>query len=287
MSEEDAAYAEDWPSQTRKRIQPSADGELGGKVAWISGASSGIGLATALRFLEAGAHVVLSDIEELAAGSEGLLNNPRVVFTKCDVSDAAQVQASFDETVLAFGGIDIVVSNAGIAKSAMVEELALKDWERSFAVNSTGHFLVARAAMRILRAQGLGGSIVFNASKNVLAPGKGFGAYSAAKAAEAQLAKVLALEGADMGVRVNTVHPDAVFADTGLWSPEMRAERAKAHGVPVEELEDFYSQRNLLKRPVRPEDVAEAILFFASERSSRTTGAFLTVDGGVKSAFPR
>lgn len=141
--------------------------------------------------------------------------------------------------------------------------------------------------MRILRAQGLGGSIVFNASKNVLAPGKGFGAYSAAKAAAAQLAKVLALEGADMGVRVNTVHPDAVFAGTGLWSPEMRAERAKAHGVPVEELEDFYSQRNLLKRPVRPEDVAEAILFFASERSSRTTGAFLTVDGGVKSAFPR
>ena len=287
MSQEDAAHAEDWPLQTRKRVDASLGEELFGKVAWISGAANGIGLATARRFLRAGAHVVLADIQELEPGSQDLLIHPRVVFTKCDVTDAAQVQASFDETVLAFGGIDIVVSNAGIAKPAMVEELALKDWEQSFAVNATGHFLVARAAMRILRAQALGGSIVFNASKNVLAPGKGFGAYSAAKAAEAQLAKVLALEGADMGVRVNTVHPDAVFTDTRLWSPEMRAERAKAHGVPVEELEDFYSQRNLLKRPVRPEDVAEAILFFASERSSRTTGAFLTVDGGVKSAFPR
>ncbi|NJN14301.1 MAG: SDR family oxidoreductase, partial [Planctomycetes bacterium] len=136
-----------------------------------------------------------------------------------------------------------------------------------------------------MRRQGLGGAIVFNASKNVLAPGKGFGAYSASKAAEAQLAKVLALEGADFGVRVNCLHPDAVFRGTRLWSPEMRRERAKAHGVEVERLEEFYAARNLLKLPVRPEDVAEAALFFCSGRSSRITGAYLPVDGGVKEAF--
>jgi NAD(P)-dependent dehydrogenase (short-subunit alcohol dehydrogenase family) len=141
--------------------------------------------------------------------------------------------------------------------------------------------------MSVLRMQGIGGSIVFTASKNVLAPGKGFAAYSAAKAAEAQLAKVLALEAAEIGVRVNTLHPDAVFQGTRLWSDDVRRERARAHGVEVAALEDYYAGRNLLGKRVRPEDVAEAALFFASDRSSRTTGAFLTVDGGLREAFPR
>jgi len=272
-------HAEYWPLQARKQ-QPEP-GELAGKIAWISGAASGIGHSVTERFLEEGAHVVLTDLDDID------LSGPRVLTLTCDVSDPAQVEASFEQTVLAFGGVDIVVSNAGIARPALIEELSLKDWERSFAVNATSHFLVARAAMRILRAQGLGGSIVFNASKNVLAPGKGFAAYSASKAAEAQFAKVLAIEAAEIGVRVNTLHPDAVFAGTRLWSDSMREERAKAHGVDVAKIEEFYAQRNLLKCAVRPEDVAEAALFFASERSSRTTGAYLTIDGGVKEAFGR
>jgi NAD(P)-dependent dehydrogenase (short-subunit alcohol dehydrogenase family) len=168
-----------------------------------------------------------------------------------------------------------------------VAELALADWERSFAVNSTGHFLVAREAMRILMAQGLGGALVFVATKNVMSPGKDFAAYSAAKAAEAQLAKVLALEGAPHGIRSNIVNPDAVFQDSGLWSSEVRRERAAAQGIAVEHLEEFYRRRNLLGARILPDDVAEAVLFLASDRSAKTTGCSLAVDGGVKDAFPR
>jgi NAD(P)-dependent dehydrogenase (short-subunit alcohol dehydrogenase family) len=165
--------------------------------------------------------------------------------------------------------------------------MALADWERSFAVNSTGHFLVAREAMRILIAQGLGGALVFVATKNVMSPGKDFAAYSAAKAAEAQLAKVLALEGAPHAIRSNIVNPDAVFQDSKLWSDDVRRERAAAQGIAVEQLEDFYRKRNLLGARILPEDVAEAVLFLASDRASKTTGCTLTVDGGVKDAFPR
>jgi NAD(P)-dependent dehydrogenase (short-subunit alcohol dehydrogenase family) len=165
--------------------------------------------------------------------------------------------------------------------------MALKDWQRSFDVNATGHFLVGRAAIRVLRDQGLGGSLIFIASKNVLAPGKDFGAYSAAKAAECQLARILALEAGEHGVRVNIVNPDAVFQESGLWSSKVREERARAHGIGVDELEDFYRRRNLLQTRVLPEDVAEAVLWLASDRSAKTTGCIITTDGGVREAFPR
>jgi NAD(P)-dependent dehydrogenase (short-subunit alcohol dehydrogenase family) len=154
-------------------------------------------------------------------------------------------------------------------------------------VNATGHFLVTRAALRLLRRQGLGGALVFIASKNVTSPGRDFAAYSAAKAAEAQLARIAAIEGAEIGVRANVINPDAVFAGSGLFSPELRAARARAHGVAPEALEEFYQGRNLLRTRVLPEDVAEAALFFASDRSARTTGAMLAVDGGVRDAFVR
>jgi NAD(P)-dependent dehydrogenase (short-subunit alcohol dehydrogenase family) len=204
-----------------------------------------------------------------------------------DVASESSVRAGFEEAVLAYGGLDIVVSNAGIAHSSPVDEMTLADWERSFAVNSTGHFLVAREGMRMLKAQGLGGAFVFVATKNVMSPGKDFAAYSAAKAAEAQLAKVLALEGGPHGIRSNIVNPDAVFRDSKLWSEEVRRERARAQGISVEQLEDFYRKRNILAAPILPEDVAEAVLFLASERSAKTTGCTITVDGGVKDAFPR
>jgi NAD(P)-dependent dehydrogenase (short-subunit alcohol dehydrogenase family) len=168
-----------------------------------------------------------------------------------------------------------------------IDQLTLPDWERSFSVNSTGHFLVAREGLRIMKAQGLGGAFVFVATKNVMSPGKDFAAYSASKAAEAQLAKVLALEGGPHGIRSNLVNPDAVFRDSKLWSDEIRRERARAQGIAVEDLEDFYRKRNILARPILAEDVAEAVLFLASDRSAKTTGCTITVDGGVKDAFPR
>ena len=203
------------------------------------------------------------------------------------MTDEASVAAGFEAAVLAWGGVDIVVSNAGIAHVASVERLELRDWERALSVNATGHFLVSRETVRILKAQGTGGSLVVFGSKNVLAPGKDFGAYSASKAAQVQLARVLAIEAGPDRIRVNLVHPDAVFQDSGLWSEEVRQERARAYGIDPSGLEEFYRKRNLLGERVTPEDVAEAVVWLASDRSLKTTGCILTVDGGLREAFPR
>jgi len=284
---EDAFQAEYWPLEQRKRLERKRQGELEGRVAWISGAGGAIGGAIARRLAREGACVVLADVDGAAlARVKGEIGDGAAA-TVCDVTRADEVAESFRECCLRFGGVDFVVSNAGAAVAAPVEELSEEEWRRSLDVNATSHFLVAREAMRIFRAQGLGGCFVFVASKNVPAPGAGFAAYSAAKAAETQLARVLALEGAPLGVRANVIHPDAVFEGSKLWSEDVRRERARAHGIAPERLEEFYAARNLLKVPVRAEDVAEAALFLASDRSSRTTGAALPVDGGVKEAFPR
>jgi rhamnulose-1-phosphate aldolase/alcohol dehydrogenase len=292
LSARDAFDVEYWPLELYKLQQAPPEKELARRVALVTGGAGGIGRAVALRLAAEGAHVVVADVdgagarkvaeEVLAAQGTG-----RAVGVDLDVTREASVRAALEETVLAYGGLDIVVSNAGIAHSAPVDQMELADWERSFAVNSTGHFLVARESMRVLRAQGTGGAFVFVATKNVMSPGKDFSAYSAAKAAEAQLAKVLALEGGPHGIRSNIVNPDAVFRDSKLWSDDVRRERARAQGISVDELEDFYRKRNILARPILPEDVAEAVLFLASDRSAKTTGCSLTVDGGVKDAFPR
>src|SRR5438094_234485 len=258
----------------------------------VAGGASGIGRAAALRLAAEGAHVVVADLDEAGARKVSdeviaAVGGGRAVGIGMDVASESSVRAGFEEAVLAYGGVDIVVSNAGIAHSAPVDEMSLAEWDRSFAVNSTGHFLVARESMRLFKAQGLGGAFVFVATKNVMSPGKDFAAYSAAKASEAQLAKVLALEGGPHGIRSNIVNPDAVFRDSKLWSAEIRRERARAQGITVEQLEDFYRKRNILAAPILPEDVAEAILFLASDRSAKTTGCTITVDGGVKDAFPR
>jgi rhamnulose-1-phosphate aldolase/alcohol dehydrogenase len=292
LSARDAFDVEYWPLELYKLQQAPPEKELARRIALVTGGAGGIGRAVALRLAAEGAHVVVADVdgagarkvadEVLAAQGAG-----RALGLGLDVTSEASVRAALEETVLAYGGLDIVVSNAGIAHSAPVDQMDLADWERSFAVNSTGHFLVAREAMRVLRVQGMGGAFVFVATKNVMSPGKDFSAYSASKAAEAQLAKVLALEGGPHGIRSNIVNPDAVFRDSKLWSEEVRRERARAQGISVDDLEDFYRKRNILARAILPEDVAEAVLFLASDRSAKTTGCTLTVDGGVKDAFPR
>lgn len=292
LSAREAFDVEYWPLELYKLTLAPPEKELARRVALVTGGASGIGRAVAHRLAAEGAHVVIGDVD--AAGARRTADDVvraagagRALAVAMDVTAEGSVRAAFEEAALAYGGLDIVVSNAGIAHSAPVARMALGDWERSFAVNATGHFLVAREAMRMLAAQGLGGALVFVATKNVMSPGKDFAAYSASKAAEAQLAKVLALEGAPLGVRSNIVNPDAVFQDSRLWSDAVRRERAAAQGIAVEELEEFYRKRNLLGAAIRPEDVAEAVLFLAADRSSRTTGCTLTVDGGVKDAFPR
>jgi rhamnulose-1-phosphate aldolase/alcohol dehydrogenase len=292
LTAQDAFNVEFWPLELYKLQMAPPEKELARRVALVTGGASGIGRAVARRLAREGAHVVVTDLDgegarrvadEIAADA----GPARPLGVRLDVTSEASVDAAVAAAVSAYGGLDVVVSNAGIAHAAAIDRMALADWERSFAVNATGHFLVTRAALRVLKAQGLGGSLVFVATKNVMSPGKDFAAYSASKAAEAQLAKVAALEGGPHGIRVNLVNPDAVFRDSGLWSAEIREERARAQGIAVEEIEDFYRKRNLLGVSVLPEDVAEAVLFLASDRAAKTTGCTLTVDGGVRDAFPR
>ncbi len=292
LSLQDAYDAEYWPLELYKRTLAPPERELSGRVALVTGAASGIGRAIALRFAEEGAHVVVTDVQ--GAGARAVAREiaerhgeDRVLHRRLDVSDEESVREAFRAVRLAFGGLDVLVSNAGIAPVGAIDSLELADWERSLSVNATGHFLVAREAVAILREQGLGGSLIFVATKNVPAPGQELGAYSAAKAAEAQLARVLAIENGPHGIRSNIINPDAVFRGSRLWSPEVRRGRAQAHGIPVGEVEDFYRRRTLLRATVTAEDVAEAALFLAGDRSLKTTGAMLPVDGGLRDAFPR
>jgi rhamnulose-1-phosphate aldolase/alcohol dehydrogenase len=292
LDDDDAFHAEYWPLELYKLTLLPKEKELASRIALVTGAASGIGRAVAERFAQEGAHVVVTDVdaalaEEVANGIIAKHGLRRALALRLDVSSEDDVKRAFDETVRAYGGVDVIVSNAGISSFGKLDELPVDDWDRSFAINARGHFLVARAALRILKAQGLGGSIVFNASKNVTAPGKEFGAYSVSKAAEAQLCRIVALEGGEHGIRANMLNPDAIFGGSRFWSDEMRAMRAQAYGVDTERLPDFYRNRTLLKVEVTADDVAEAALFLAGPRSAKTTGAMLPVDGGVKEAFPR
>ena len=205
-----------------------------------------------------------------------------------DVTSEEAVAGAFRAAVEAFGGVDIVVSNAGIASSSSIEETTLAEWNRNHAILCTGYFLVAREAFKVLKAQDTGGSVVFIASKNALVAGKNAAAYSSAKAAELHLARCLAEEGGGDGIRVNTVNPDAVLQGSKIWGSSWREERAAAYNLDPEQLDEHYRQRNTLKVSIYPGDIAEAVLHFASERrSGKSTGNILNVDGGVPAAYSR
>ncbi|MDQ3282370.1 MAG: SDR family oxidoreductase, partial [Acidobacteriota bacterium] len=292
LDDHDAFHAEYWPLELYKLTLLPKEKELASKIAVVTGAASGIGRAVAERFAEEGAHVVVADVDAALAEevAQSIINKHglrRAIALPLDVSSEAEVDRAFDRVVREYGGVDVVVSNAGISSFGSLDTLSTADWDRAFAVNARGHFLVSRAAIRIMKAQNLGGSIVFNASKNVTAPGKEFGAYSVSKAAEAQLCRIVALEGGEFGIRANMLNPDAIFGGSRFWSEEMRTMRAQAYGVDTSKLPDFYRNRTLLKVEVTADDVAEAALFLAGPRSAKTTGTMLPVDGGVKEAFPR
>jgi rhamnulose-1-phosphate aldolase/alcohol dehydrogenase len=292
LSDGEAFHGEYWPLELYKLTLAPRPKELAGKVALVTGAASGIGRAIAERLAAEGAHVVVTDVDtstadELAGQIAQRNGLRRAIALKLDVTSEESVDRAFADAVMAYGGIDILISNAGISSFGRLDSLPTADWDRSFLVNARGHFLVSRAALRIMKQQKSGGSIVFNASKNVTAPGKEFGAYSVSKAAEAQLCRIVALEGGEFGIRANMLNPDAIFEGSRFWSEEMRSMRARAYGVDAQNLPDFYKRRTLLNVEVTAADVAEAALFLAGPRSSRTTGAMLPVDGGVKEAFPR
>jgi rhamnulose-1-phosphate aldolase/alcohol dehydrogenase len=292
LDEKESFDIEYWPLERYKLTQLPPDRELAGRVALVTGAAGGIGRAAAIRLAAEGAHVVAADRN--AAGAEAVAADiakkygvGRAVAAGIDVTDEARVAAAFETAVLAYGGVDLVVACAGISSSAPVEATSLDDWNRLHAVLGAGYFLTAREAFRIWKRQGTGGNLVCIASKNGVVAGKDCAAYSTAKAAELHLVRCLAEEGGPHGIRVNAVNPDAVMEGSGLWDGGWREQRARAHGVEPAALGAYYRERTLLKTDVRPEDIAEAVLFFASGRSGKTTGNFLNVDGGVAPAFPR
>lgn len=292
LSAKEAYDIEYWPLELYKlKLAPPAR-EFAGKVVLITGAASGIGKATAFRLAQDGAHLVIADINgEGAQTTAAEINKKfgfrRAVATQTDVTSEAAVQDAFKQAVLAYGGVDVLVNNAGIAGGANIEDTTLDMWNKNMNILATGYFLMAREAFKVMKRQGIGGTMVFVGSKNSIAPGKGATAYSSAKAAEIHLARSLAEEGGAYGIRVNSVLPDAVIRGSSIWDSQWKEARAKQYGVKQEDLNDFYKQRNTLKVEILPEDIAEAIAFLGGSRSAKTTGAVLTVDGGVPQAYVR
>ncbi len=265
---------------------------LAGRIALVTGGAGGIGSATAERFLAEGACVLIADIDEKAladtAGNLSSRHGKDVVRTvKMNVTSEAEIAAAYNYACLEFGGLDILVSNAGIASSAPVEETTLELWNKNMDILSTGYFLVSREAFKLFRAQNIGASIVFVASKNGLAASPNAAAYCTAKAAEIHLARCLALEGAEAGIRVNVVNPDAVLRGSKIWSGEWLTQRASTYKTDKDGLEEMYRQRSMLKRSVFPEDIAEAAYFFASDLSAKSTGNIINVDAGNAQSFTR
>jgi rhamnulose-1-phosphate aldolase/alcohol dehydrogenase len=287
LTEEEAFNVEYWPLERYKLTTLPPDRELTGKVALVTGGASGIGLASARRLAAEGAHLVIADLDAEGARKAAREIGKGALAVEMDVTKEEEVVAAFRSAILEFGGVDVVVASAGIARAFPVEEHPLEEWNRIHAILSTGYFLTAREAFRLFKAQGRGGNLVFVVSKNALVAGKNNVAYSSAKAAELHLARCLAEEGAPHGIRVNSVNPDAVLENSSIWTKEWRAERARDYGIRPEELEEFYRKRTALKVRVTAEDVAEAVFFFASRRSSKSTGNLLNVDGGVSAAYPR
>jgi rhamnulose-1-phosphate aldolase/alcohol dehydrogenase len=292
LAEQEAFDIEYWLLEEAKLQRMPKAKSLAGRVALVTGGAGGIGQAIAARLLGEGACVVLADIDEGSLGEtvadfSKRFGKDAVTGVHADVTSETAVDAAFREAVLAYGGLDIVVANAGIASAAPFEDTSLDLWNRNLSILATGYFLSARAGYRIMKDQGLGGSIVFIASKNALAASPGASAYCTAKAAEVHLARCLALEGAPYGIRVNTVNPDAVLRGSKIWQGEWRAQRAASNKVSESELEEVYRQRSLLKRSVYPEDIAEAVYYFASDLSSKSTGNILNVDAGNAQSFTR
>ena len=292
LDEQEAFDIEYWLLEEAKLQRLPRPKSLAGRVAFITGGAGGIGKATASRMLSEGACVMLADIDEESLGTavtelSATYGKDVVRGVHCDVTSEAAVTEAMVATAVAFGGVDILVSNAGIASAAPLDETSLALWNRNMDILATGYFLVSREGFKLMKAQNTGGAMVFVASKNGLVASPNAAAYCTAKAAEVQLARGVALEGAPLGIRCNVVNPDAVLRGSKIWTGKWREERAAAYQMSEDELERHYRERSLLKLSVLPEDIAEAIYFLASDLSAKSTGNIINVDAGHAPSFTR
>jgi len=289
ISEAEKFRIEYWALEEAKLARRPKPKPLATRVALVTGGGSGIGRATARRLAADGACVVVADRDEAAARkvAEEIGSADAAVEVAVDVTDEKAVAAAFAAAVLAFGGVDLVVNNAGLSISRPLLETTAADWDLQHDVMAKGSFMVSREAARVLRDQNMGGDIVYICSKNSVVAGPDNVAYGAAKADQAHQVRLLAAELGQFGIRVNGINPDGVVRGSGIFAGGWGAKRAAVYGVPEEELGAFYARRTLLKREVLPEHVAAAVAVLASGDLALTTGLHIPVDGGVTAAFLR
>ncbi|MBD7970753.1 bifunctional aldolase/short-chain dehydrogenase [Paenibacillus gallinarum] len=292
LSENESYNVEYWPLELYKLSLAPKETEFSRQVALITGGAGGIGSETARVLVSEGAHVAIADLnlegaQRVAAEINAEYGDGRALAIKMDVTNEEQIKEAYSQCALTYGGVDIIVNNAGLATSSPFDETSLQEWNLNINVLGTGYFLVAREAFKVMKEQALGGSMVFIGSKNSIYAGKNVTAYSSAKALEAHLARCIATEGGEYGIRVNTILPDAILQGSAIWNSNWRNERAEAYGIEPDQLEEHYRKRTTLLVNIYPRDIAEGVAFFASSKAEKTTGCMLTIDGGVPAAFTR
>ncbi|MGW6481510.1 bifunctional aldolase/short-chain dehydrogenase [Streptomyces sp. NPDC055059] len=289
IEESEKFRIEYWSLEEAKLQRMPKPKALATRVALVTGGGSGIGKAIAQRLAAEGACVVIADLnaDNAAAVAEELGGPDKAIAVTVDVTSEDQIDQAFAEAALAFGGVDLVVNNAGISISKPLLETTAKDWDLQHAIMARGSFLVSREAARVMRAQGMGGDIVYIASKNAVFAGPNNVAYSATKADQAHQVRLLAAELGEHGIRVNGVNPDGVVRGSGIFAGGWGAQRAATYGIEEDKLGEFYAQRTLLKREVLPEHVANAVFTLTGGDLTHTTGLHIPVDAGVAAAFLR
>ena len=292
LTEKEAFRIEYWDLEEAKLKRMPPEKELAGKVALITGAAGGIGSATANKFLSEGCCVVLTDIDisALEAKKEEFIKKfgKDVVHSiAMDVTSEKEVKKAVSSSINTFGGIDILVANAGFSSAALFQNTSSKLWDKNMDILSKGSFLISREVYQKMIEQNNGGSIIFIASKNSLNASKGASAYSVAKSSLLHLSRSIALEGANYKIRSNVINPDAVIQGSKIWQGEWKKQRAASNKISINNVEDFYKNRSLLKVSILPQDIAEGIYFFASSKSQKSTGNIINIDGGNITSFTR
>lgn len=289
---QEAFNIEYWQLEEDKLRRMPPEKPLTGRVALVTGSAGGIGKAVAEKFMQEGASVIICDndatrLQEAEATLRKQFNRDQFVCTAIDVTNESAVHSAFQAGCLAFGGVDIIVNNAGISISRSFTEYTEAEWDALQDILVKGQFLVSQAAVNVMKAQGLGGDVINIASKNALVAGPKNAAYGTAKAAQLHLGRLMAAELGELGIRVNTINPDAIIADSKIWQSGWAQDRAKAYNVPLEKLPEFYASRTLLGTVLTPADVANGVYVFVSGLLDKTTGNMLNIDGGLAPAFPR
>jgi NAD(P)-dependent dehydrogenase (short-subunit alcohol dehydrogenase family) len=292
LPHQEAFNIEYWLLEEAKLQRMPKPKSLSGRIALVTGSAGGIGKAIAKKFAEEGACVILNDInqERLDGAVEefkSLFGNDVVASTLLNVTDAQSIDTAFKETSLAFGGVDLIVNNAGISISKAIAEHSVEEWDRLYDILVRGQFIVSKKAVELMRKQGFGGDIVNIVSKNSVVAGPNNAGYGSAKAAQAHLTRLLAAELGPDRIRVNNVNPDAVISDSNIWAGGWAEGRAKAYSITVEELPAYYAKRTLLGETILPDDIANACFALVGGLLNKSTGNSINVDGGVAAGFLR